>query len=138
MKLLDEDEMVQLLPASDSDLAALARRMRPLRDGAVPPWQNLEGSARGCEGTTVCHDGERIAVFWHWFSSGNNSLVINASASLVDRDVFPYIVAAGEKLARSMNATGLQFETRRRGLVEKARRYGYTVDGVLMRKELTL
>jgi len=136
VKLLSENDMVQLAPADGPDLVALADRMGPLRDGDIPPWL-LDATERGaCQATTVVHEGERVAVFWHWFSASNFTLVINAAGSLVERNVFPLIVAGGEKLARSLGAKAVQFETRRRGLIERSRTFGYHVDGVLMRKEL--
>jgi hypothetical protein len=135
-RLLSDDEMLQLIPADDDDLFALAERMRPLRDDEVPPWLTSAVKTGEIQVSTVVWNERKVAVFWHWYSAGNKTLMVNAAGSLVCDDIIAPLLAAIHKLAHQLNATAIQFQTKRLGLIEKTMANGFKVDGVVMRKDL--
>ncbi len=110
--------------------------MAPLYQGRPAAWlaaAALNGQRNVYQvrqGTTV------IAVFWAWLSKSNKTFVVNAAGSLVKFDIHSELFAAIEGAAKILNAEAVQFQTARRGLVEKAQRLGYVPEGVVLSKRL--
>lgn len=139
MKLLTENEMVELVEATEGDRSLLADRMAPLRpdDGKPAPWLESAVKSGQCKVVTVLHQGRKLGAFWYWFSPGNKALVINAAASFVEHDTYDNFMAAYKYLARHIGATSIQAQTRRSALLRKYLRNGWEADGVVIRYDLT-
>lgn len=139
MRLLTENEMVELVESTEADRSLLVDRMAPLRpdDGQPAPW--LESAVKNslCKVVTVTHAGIKLGAFWYWFSRGNKALVINAAASFVGFDTYEYFICAYRHLARQIGATSIQAQTRRSALLRKYIRNGWQADGVVIRFDLT-
>ena len=79
--------------------------------------------------TTVQFDGvEAYQLYWH--KNLQHVLVINAAISLTNRDEFPMLLKAGRQLMRQEGCRGIEFCTKRRGLVEKLLKHGGSIVGI--------
>jgi hypothetical protein len=63
-------------------------------------------------------------------------LNINAVASLVCDDIGDIIQAALVKMAAAQDCNVIEFHTRRKGLVEGAKKYGFHLHSIVCRKYL--
>jgi hypothetical protein len=134
---MNEGEMLEVCEATKESRLALADRMAPLRDGKPAQWLADGVESGRYKISEVRVDGKPVAVFWWWFSGGNRALVGNAGASLQSGgDVCGHLLAGMEKLAKELGAHSVQFQTARRGLVEKAGALGYVPEGIVMTKLL--
>jgi hypothetical protein len=136
MKLMATDEMLEITAASIEARAGLAAQMAPLYQGRPSEW--LAAAARNGErnvyqvrrGVTV------IAVFWAWVSKSNKTFVVNAAGSLVPFDIHRDLFTAVESAAKILHCEAVQFQTARRGLVQKAQNMGYVPEGIVLSKRL--
>ena len=129
-------QMLEVTEATAESREGIGARMAPLRDGEVAPWLAAGKGGGRCTVAEVRLDGTAVAAFWWWFSVPNKTLVVNAAGSLVNGDVLRTVLQGAEKLGREIGATSIQFETPRRGLVEKTKACGYLPTGVVLRKNL--
>jgi len=136
MRLMDCNEMLEITEASLEARAGLAAQMAPLYQGRPAEW--LAAAAKnGSRNVYQVRRGEVvIAVFWAWLSKANKTLVINAAGSLVKFDIHSDLFAAIEAAAKIVGAEAVQFQTARRGLVEKAKNLGYVPEGVVLSKRV--
>ena len=138
-KLLTQQKMIEVIEMiTPENLALLEAKMSPLDADNRPRQWFHQAIARG-EYTfaTVRLDGVDVACLWYWISRSNGSLVVNAAASLCDRNnVFPEVTLAAEKLARKNNCKQVEWTTARAGGVRQSLRHGFIVQGVVLVKFL--
>jgi hypothetical protein len=112
----------------------------PLLDDTRPAISDwiARGVAEGFyNASTITFEGESIAtLIWSRTFDPERVLNINAVASLVGTDVGDIIQAALVKLAEKENCNIIEFHTRRKGLVEGSKKYGYQLHSIVIRKYL--
>lgn len=129
--------MLEVTEAGQEARDGLCRSMAPLQGGRPAPWliDAVEKHRRNCH--QVRRGAVAIGVFFWWYSASNKTLVVNAAVSLVKgQDVCSDMFAAIEALARMHGALEVEFQTQRRGLVEKTKALGYVAHSVVMTKIL--
>ncbi len=134
MRLMDSNEMLEITEASVEARAGLAAQMAPLYRGRPAEWLAAAASTGKRNVYQVRKGTVVIAVFWAWLSKSNSTLVVNAAGSLVTFDIHRELFAAIEAAAKILGATAVQFQTARRGLVEKAKNLGYVPEGIVLSK----
>jgi hypothetical protein len=122
--------MLDLLPATAEDVAALSHAINLLSETGLPDWLVQGKPPTGETVKTVVMDGRRVATYWCWFSRPNGCLVINAAASLVHEDVGDPLFAGMRRYADQVGARRIEFTTARRGLALASQRYGFRPDGL--------
>jgi hypothetical protein len=135
-RLMTNGEMLELLDASEEDIRALRAATADIGLAGTPEWLVRAQVPRTEKVTTFRANGEKFAVVWSWVSPGNQTLVVNALASLVPGDVMDLIMRGLHQLADLRHCARLQFTTRRRGLVEKMLDRGFDIEGVTMSKTI--
>jgi phosphohistidine swiveling domain-containing protein len=139
MKLLSEPEIVALL---DLDKVDLVERALPPLDDADTDRRSQGWLKRGvAEGFftagQIVHEGRTIAsVIYSQALDPGRVLHVNAILALVSDDISITIQAAVERLAREMNCPVIEFQTRRCGMVQKTKRFGWKLHAVVLRKYL--
>jgi len=133
-KLMTAEEMIELMPATASEIAALSRIMGQVSLEGMPDWFVRGLAPPDQKVTTIAVNGRRVATIWTWLSAGNRELVVNAAVSLVKDDIFDPLFAGIKKVADLAGADRIAFTTMRRGLVSKARRIGFQPTGLLLEK----
>jgi hypothetical protein len=121
--------MISLLPEDASviqSVPAVLQHSVPGADG----WWLTEGVRNGdYQVTTVEIDQiPSYRLFWH--KNKQHMLVLNAVFALIKKDEFFSLVNAARMLAKQNGCRGIEFITRRRGLVEKLLRHGGEITGV--------
>jgi len=137
MKLLNENQMVELLEATAADRDLLAKRMGPTLDAGTAAWFAAEVNNKHLNVTTVVCGGRKLGAIWWWYSEINKSLVLNAGASFVYEDTTPAFMIAYDRLAKQTGARSMELTTARAGVVKIYRQAGWAVEGLAMRKILT-
>jgi hypothetical protein len=136
MRLMDPNEMLEVTEASAEARRGLAAQMAPLYGGKPSMWLS-EAARSGMRGVyQITRGAVVIGVYWAWHSKCNKTLVVNAAGSLVKQDVHLDFFEAFAAQARILGCDTVQFQTARRGLVEKAQRLGYVPEGVVLSKRL--
>jgi hypothetical protein len=137
MRTLSQIEIVRCL-----DEAALhnAERSLPLLDDsrpAVAGWI-ARGVAEGFYfASTILHEGCPVAtLIWSRTFDPERVLNINAVVSLVDCQIDRVVQTALVQLAQRENCNVIEYHTRRPGLVEASKRFGYHLHSVVCRKYL--
>jgi hypothetical protein len=136
MKLMDSHEMLEVTDADREARLGLAQQMAPLYQGRPAAWLAADVASKRCGVHQVTRGAVVLAVFWAWYSASNETYVVNAAGSLVKFDISSDLFAAIEAAARIKGAKAVQFQTARRGLVEKAQGRGYIAEGVVLSKRL--
>ena len=126
--------MVALLPASAEDLAALRDGMLAIGIEDMPDWMRAGQPPKTETVTTLACNGQKFATVWAWVSEGNRTLVVNALVSHVKANILPLIERGITTLADRRHCIRVRFFTNRRGMVERMRGMGCSVDGVSMSK----
>lgn len=128
MKLMPSNEMISLLPddTAAAEIPAALQHSVPGADG----WWLTEGVRNGdYQVTTIEIDKVPFyRLFWH--KNKQRMLVLNAVFALVKEDKFPSLVKAARLLAKQNGCRGIEFITKRRGLVEKLLRHGGEIVGI--------
>ncbi len=133
MKLLKDNELVELLQATEADKQLMALRMERIRDGKDAYW--LKDPTRRV--MAIANGGKKVGAYEWFFSRANKCLVICNGASFVtDLSTFPMFMRAFKIHAAQLGATSLTTITRRAGLVQKYLGDGWFADGVAMSKTL--
>ena len=137
MRIMDEEQMLEVVEAQPAQRLELARRLAPLCGGHPAPWLAAGVKSGQFKICTVRKAGRDIAVFWWWWSPANKSFIAAAGASLDNtRDVLDDLFTAMESLAKYHGAQTIEFQTARRGLAKKIVQKGYTAEAVKFTKIL--
>ncbi len=136
MRLMRDEEMLEICDAGAEARAGLARQMAPLYGGKPNAWLGDSVAKGRSQVREVRRGGAIIAVYWCYLSRLNNTLVVNAAGSLVKEDIHEDLFAACEHEARQRGAKAIQFQTARRGLVKRAQDRGYVPEGIVLSKLL--
>jgi hypothetical protein len=133
---MDDETMLQISEASADARQRLAAKMAPLYQGRPAEWLAAATRAGSRKLFEVRRGSVVIAVFWAWVSKCNATFVVNACGSLVPFDIHIDLFQAIEEAAARMGCAAVQFQTARRGLVEKAKNLGYIPEGIVLSKRL--
>ena len=136
MRLLTENEMLELVSATPSDREFLADRLACLLGPDEHLWLKSAVQESDRNIVTVVHRGRRVGAIWWWYSPGNKALVLNAGASFVQDNTTPAFLRAYEMLAKQTGARSLELQTARPGVVKIYRQAGFKIEAVQMRKIL--
>jgi hypothetical protein len=134
-RLLTEEQMIAVVAATEQDIDVLQKQMAGVRPEGIAEWV-IDGWRGGEQRLSVVQmDGRRVCVFWYWRAQ-SGSLVIGAAGSLSPgEDVWPALMAGLEVKARQLGCPEINFQTRRKGLIQKARNSGYAAIGVVLSKK---
>lgn len=136
VKLLDENQLVELVEADADATTAGEASMRQLLDRSLNANILRHGVAEDyLKKVEVKVNGQPSFVFWyHVDATGYCHLdAVGTIRSGGDPNSLPI---AGEQIARRHGCKAITFHTARRGLVEIGRRHGYTPAAILMEKRL--
>jgi hypothetical protein len=129
MKLMTQEQIIELLPGDEIAAREIPWTLQNSVPGADGFWLS-EGIKNGdYQMTTVQIDKvPRYRLFWH--KNRQHMLVFNAVFAIEPKDDFPALVKAARQLAKQNGCRGIEFCTKRRGLVEKLLRHGGEIVGV--------
>lgn len=95
-----------------------------------------DGLKHGLKTCKVIHDGKPCCILLYHVNYMNH-LVVNGAVSTAGYDSFSAIMTGVHKLAVSLKVNRIDFETRRPGLIRKAKQFGFTICGVGLIKQIT-
>jgi hypothetical protein len=141
VKLLTDEKLISLVESSgeiramaEQNLAALSRSIG--KDSVESIYAEVV-AGKLCE--TVVQNEGRAAYVIFWFKSewhGKSGLNITCAVSVCIANDLQILVLGAEKLARQIGAEFITFHTRRLGLIERARKYGYECGNIELVKML--
>lgn len=122
----------------DDKVKEVETYLPPLDDFVTHEGWLLHGVKEGLyETAEVQQDGETIAYLF--FSVGpvhDRVYCINAIRSLVRRDIMAAIYLAAIEHAKRRGCYAIEMTTRRAGLCEKSKKFGFEGVGVVLRKKI--
>jgi hypothetical protein len=129
MKLMDAQQLIELLPYDGIVVRHIAVELQNSVPG-ITAESLAEGVKSGkYKATTIKIEGlVSYHLFWH--KNLQDILVINAAVALTGKDQFVSLLHAGRMLMREQGCKGIEFCTKRRGLVEKLLKHGGDIVGI--------
>ena len=129
MKLMEPTKIISLLPGDEEACRYVPAALLHSVPGITQEWLRDGVRAGKYKVTKVLLDGrEAYELFWH--KNLQDMLVINCAVALTKRDEFKTLIKAGRQLSRQERCRGIEFITKRRGLVEKLISNGGEITGV--------
>lgn len=138
MKLLTENEMLELIEAGAEDRLHLSARLRPVLDREDYAWFDSALKAGQLPGNVraVCVGGRKVGALWYGVNKITGALVAKAGASFVPEDTTPAFMRAYELLAQRHGCTSIELQTARAGVAKIYQQNGFKITGLAMRKRL--
>ena len=138
MKLAAEITLLDCL--ADNPKIPDAEKILPEFDAYKPAEGWLQsGIARGdYTAKHVAFDGRVIGSIIYSMGEGDGKILrVNACVAYEKGNFLPTFMRASEFIARVNDCTRIEFVTRRLGLIEESKKYGYNAGGLVMTKILT-
>jgi hypothetical protein len=137
VKTLEQSEMIAIVDGIDSrNMSKVLEAMQPLTPKGSPAnWLKYGLTEGWYKASTVLLDKVPSLIIYYYVSP-DGGLCCNAVASLVSKDVSKALVTAVTILGRNLKCKYVSFQTVRKGMIEKSKRFGFFVESVNLRKIL--
>jgi hypothetical protein len=138
MKLLADNAIIELIAGCSDEHLIAAQAAMPLPGDDAPEDWLLYGIKEGFyQSCTVNRDGETVGAI-AYSKNDRGMLVVNACVSLrPDLDLFNAFELAFRRLAAATSCKSIEYVTKRAGGIVRAKRMGYKICGVVLRREIT-
>ena len=135
VKKITDEQIVTFLPVELDAVADSQRQLAPVvGDLADADWLT-RGVSQGVYSVRDIALGGDPAYRYFYQVNDHNQLYLAAVLALGAAD-FALCVWGAERLASDLGCVGITFNTQRRGLIERALEYGYTIGGIVLVKKL--
>jgi hypothetical protein len=137
VKKLSDEQILQIVAGSDKAIAESQDRLAPVAGGLCDPDWLVSGVKAGNYSMRELEIGG-IPMYRYFFHLNDQNLLdLNAVLFIGSGSGnFAFCVTGAEIIARQFCAKGIIFQTRRFGLLEQGKKWGYQIEGVIMSKKL--